>query len=482
MKNILKTKKIIIPLIIIAIILVGLGGYGIYHTLTNQNRNENKSQNNEFLVLFESNGGTFIDSQTISLNGKVEKPEDPVKIGFIFEGWEVDGITYDFNTKITKDIVLTAVWKDDGITPKVMITFNTSEGSKIDSIEITKNTILNPPLNPTRSGYVFKGWFLNNKLFDFSLPIFEDITLEAQWEKNSTTNNSNNKNNTTNNNSNNGTNNQNPSNNNPTTDNSDNNANRFTVTFFDSGVLSIQIVDKGKTVTKPANPQSKNSSFPVFLHWMDSDTGKEFNFSTPITSNKTLGAVWGSQQPSEPQQPTEKTFTATFNANGATSIGATSLSCKTTGNSCTITAPSISLTIINFDTGSPNTLSYSTNQNGAFGYIFGWSTSSNETVSEFNPNNPNEGSLRISPSQSIELTGNKTYYAITRKTFIAKWHFVGSPITNHCYAWNAATSCLRNVPSGTSFWDAEKEIWLNSTGPNNVVSMSGHRNFYRTRP
>ena len=484
MKNIFNDKKIIIPLVIAAL-LVSLSGYAIFNSIS-KGGTKTESQANAFVVSFESMGGTFINSQTVSLQDKVKKPEDPTKAGFAFEGWELDGELYDFSVPIVKDIVLTAVWNDDGITSKVMVTFNANGGSETKTIEITENTILTPPLNPTKSGQVFKGWYCDGKLFDFSLPIFENTTLEAQWEKVSTANNS-----SGNNNANNNVNNQNPSNTNPVTNNSNSDVNMLTVTFFDSGILSTQTVERGKTVSKPANPKPKNPDFPVFHYWIDSDTGEEFNFSTPITSNKTLGAVWGSQpqpqqpnepqKPNEPQQPIEKTFTATFKKNGATKIGASSLSCKTTGNSCTITAPTISLAVINFDTGKTVTLSYNPNYSGADGNVFGWSTNANETVLQFNPNNPNEGSSRYSPNQAIELTGDETFYAITRKVFTARWYFAGVTITNHCYAWNAATSCNIKVPSGESFWDPKTESWLESTGANNVVSMTEHRHLYRTR-
>ncbi len=37
--------------------------------------------------------------------------------------------------------------------------------------------------DPTRYGYKFKGWYLNNKAFNFKTKITKNITLEANWEK-----------------------------------------------------------------------------------------------------------------------------------------------------------------------------------------------------------------------------------------------------------------------------------------------------------
>ena len=44
------------------------------------------------------------------------------------------------------------------------------------------------PSNPKRSGYTFKGWFLNGTEYNFSNKITKNITLKAKWEKNKVVN------------------------------------------------------------------------------------------------------------------------------------------------------------------------------------------------------------------------------------------------------------------------------------------------------
>lgn len=67
-----------------------------------------------FVVIFDSNGGTAVGSQEIVSGGYAEKPEDPTREGFTFDGWQLDGEDFDFeNTPITSNITLKAVW-DDG--------------------------------------------------------------------------------------------------------------------------------------------------------------------------------------------------------------------------------------------------------------------------------------------------------------------------------------------------------------------------------
>ena len=72
---------------------------------------------------------TFVDDNNI-LNGlsleygkKVPKIEDPVKEGYKFIGWYLDGVEYDFETPITKDIKLDAKWEKN----KYIVTFTNDE-------------------------------------------------------------------------------------------------------------------------------------------------------------------------------------------------------------------------------------------------------------------------------------------------------------------------------------------------------------------
>ena len=62
-------------------------------------------------ITYNTNGGNTINSQKIRYNSVVNKPDDPIKNGFIFKGWQLNGVNYDFNSKVTKDIILIAVWE-----------------------------------------------------------------------------------------------------------------------------------------------------------------------------------------------------------------------------------------------------------------------------------------------------------------------------------------------------------------------------------
>ena len=64
-----------------------------------------------YTVSFDANGGATIDPQTVKENATATKPADPTKEGFVFKGWTLNGVAYDFNTAVTGNITLVAVWE-----------------------------------------------------------------------------------------------------------------------------------------------------------------------------------------------------------------------------------------------------------------------------------------------------------------------------------------------------------------------------------
>ncbi len=66
------------------------------------------------------------------------------------------------------------------------ITFDTNGGSNVSSLEIKEKDLIVKPEDPTREGYTFAGWYLNDELYDFTSPVKENLTLEARWSENAT--------------------------------------------------------------------------------------------------------------------------------------------------------------------------------------------------------------------------------------------------------------------------------------------------------
>lgn len=99
--------------------------------------------------------------------------------------------TYKYTDGKTKTVLKTAKYvcpvKDNNKENKketITITFDTKGGSKIDSITIGKETELILPKEPTRDGYVFKGWVDKKETPIYNKVLLaEDTTLYAVWEK-----------------------------------------------------------------------------------------------------------------------------------------------------------------------------------------------------------------------------------------------------------------------------------------------------------
>lgn len=136
----------------------------------------------EYTVSFDSNGGSKVETQTVLENKTVNEPSDPVKPGFTFLEWQYGGKAYDFATPVTQDITLVAEYSIDEDTELVLVTFDYQNDGKSKVVEIAKGYATTEPPVPTKQGYKFVGWYLDDTKFDFSTVITENITLVAKWK------------------------------------------------------------------------------------------------------------------------------------------------------------------------------------------------------------------------------------------------------------------------------------------------------------
>lgn len=68
------------------------------------------------------------------------------------------------------------------------VTFNTGEGSAVDSQVVADGAKATKPADPTRDGFVFAGWYADADLkspYDFSTSVSKDLALYAKWVKGS---------------------------------------------------------------------------------------------------------------------------------------------------------------------------------------------------------------------------------------------------------------------------------------------------------
>jgi uncharacterized repeat protein (TIGR02543 family) len=124
-------------------------------------------------VIFNTNGGSPIG--TIGLvypTDTFTMPTEPTKTGFSFAGWYTDEsltvpysggglVTYTENYGGTYTMTLYAKWSTIPLST-FTINFDSKGGSTVSPIVlIYPNTVFNMPVNPTRSGFTFAGWFYN---------------------------------------------------------------------------------------------------------------------------------------------------------------------------------------------------------------------------------------------------------------------------------------------------------------------------------
>ena len=175
----MKTNKKLLFIILITAIILPVSV--IYIIKNNKN---NLIDDKICYVRFNTNGGTQIDDIKINCGEIIPKPNNPIKQGFVFENWYFNDEIFNFeNTIIKENIIINAIWKANEDTEIIIVHFDTNGGSMIDDIEIAKGSTVTPPINPIKKEYDFDSWYYENEKFNFTTPIYDNITLIAKWNK-----------------------------------------------------------------------------------------------------------------------------------------------------------------------------------------------------------------------------------------------------------------------------------------------------------
>ncbi len=134
-------------------------------------------------VIFDSAGGSPIASVVAKEGAIIQKPADPVRTGYAFDGWygisASDPAGYEKvvfpMTMPDNDVRLTAFWKKESYT----ISFDTVGGSKISPLQVLFDEELSgkAPADPVKEHFIFSGW---NPAFPEKMPA-ENLTLQAVW-------------------------------------------------------------------------------------------------------------------------------------------------------------------------------------------------------------------------------------------------------------------------------------------------------------
>lgn len=189
-------------------------------------------------------------------NGKLIRPTDPEKEGYIFAGWytEPELINeYKFNSTVSADLKLYAKFEESAAVETQTVTFMKDAETPFDTSVVKKGNTVGVPAKPTNDGYSFGGWYTDvncTTAYDFNSPVNTDITLYAKWLA------------------------------------------KYTVSFDTDGGSTVesQTVVTGNKATKPTSTPTKKGY--NFVGWYTDNTyTTEFDFeNTIITDNTTIYA------------------------------------------------------------------------------------------------------------------------------------------------------------------------------------------------
>lgn len=212
-----------------------------------------------YVVTFDTGDDSSVSIMTAE-NSVVTKIDDPTREHEYFVKWIYEDKEFNFDTLITNDITLTAVWEDITYT----ITFNADGGSSVGFQVILSTEKITKPDDPTKDGFIFMHWTYNGNEYDFDSTVVCDMTLVAKWVDRLT----------------------------------------YAVVFDSGSGTSTVYVYENEKVAKPSNPTREHE---VFVKWMLGD--EEYDFDSPVTETITLTALWE-----------DKTFTINFNTGTGGSI------------------------------------------------------------------------------------------------------------------------------------------------------------------
>ena len=240
-----------------------------------------KENDKTYLVRFDTNGGSAISSKMVIENGQVRKPANPIKLGYIFTEWQLNGVKYDFNSNVTHDITLKAVYTIDN-RKLYTISFDTKGGNKIPNQMVRLHDKAVRPINPEKEGYTFINWLYDSNIFDFSTNITKDITLEAAYIKTDL----------------------------------EADGNSYVVTFNSDGgtYIPLQLIENGNKIEKPIDPEKEGYTFIEWLY-----NGEKYDFDLPVSGAMTLRASYKKNETEiETEKPIveSKKYTITFDTNG----------------------------------------------------------------------------------------------------------------------------------------------------------------------
>ena len=223
--------------------------YDVYEPITRNLILESKYEINKYKVRFINEDGSVLQEETLDYGSTpTYKKETPTKK-------RTEEYTYEFDkwspeiTKVTGNQEYKATYK--ATKNKYTVTYINEETEYHKETALYGNTIKNVE-NPTKEGYTFIGWYdINDKKVNHPITVTKNMTLYSKYEINS-----------------------------------------YKVSYYNEGVKYIedQKINYGENALKPNTDPSKIGY--TFKYWSIKENGEEYEFSTKITKDITLYAVY----------------------------------------------------------------------------------------------------------------------------------------------------------------------------------------------
>jgi uncharacterized repeat protein (TIGR02543 family) len=250
------------------------------------------------LVLDAQGGAVSANMYSVTYGAAVGALPTPTRAGYIFGGWYTQpegggGAQYSASTVHSSAATFTTLyarWIDEN-QAIFYVTFAANGGNSISAQEVKYNSVVARPVDPTRSGYTFAGWWKDagfTTRWNFPSDVVTDnVTLCAKWISSTFT--------------------------------------TCTVTFATGGGSAVdpQTIEVGDRVATPASPTKAGYTFEgwytneAFVNRWDFSAGT-------ATAAMTLYAKWTKNSPN--------TCTVTFNSKGGSSVSAQEVTYKGTAS------------------------------------------------------------------------------------------------------------------------------------------------------
>ncbi len=134
-------------------------------------------KDDEYIINFNSNGGSSVSSQTVKKGNKVVEPKEPTKEGYEFVEWRLNGSKFDFNKEISGNLTLIAEWREI-----ITIKFDSNGGSSVPSQTVKYGGTVTKPADPTKANATFEGWYQGSNKYNFDDKVTNSFTLTAKWK------------------------------------------------------------------------------------------------------------------------------------------------------------------------------------------------------------------------------------------------------------------------------------------------------------